>query len=549
MNYIEQYYSKIQSGEITADNKIKSVYSELVKRCKDQTGRYIFDKGKAERPIQFIEKFCRHSKGEWAGRPVKLELFQKAFISALYGFIDTETGYRQYKEAFFLVGRKNGKSTLAAGLALYELLADGEPGAECYSIATKKDQAKIIFDEVLHMVQQSPHLKRHLKKRKTDLYSPTTFSKMQALGRNSDSLDGLNASFVVVDELHGIKDRNLYDVMKQSQSARRQPLLLMITTAGTVRESIYDNIYDYACKVVDGTFKDDHFLPVIYELDSAKEWQQPETWEKANPSLGKIKKLSDIQQKVERAKQNAADLPSVLCKDFNIRQNSFRSWLTFEDVNNESAFDLADFKGGYFIGGTDLSQTGDLTAATALLMKPGDSNIYISQMYFLPGDLLNDRVEKEKIPYNIWHNAGLVRLCSGNRINYSDVTAWFNELVELHGINPYIIGYDAWSATYWRQEMESEGFNLQPIRQGAKTLSLPMQTLEQDLKAKKIIYNNNPILKWCLTNTAIEVDRNGNITPKKALSPKQRIDGTASLLDAYTVLQENYQDYINLIEG
>nr|DAR24751.1 MAG TPA: Large Terminase [Caudoviricetes sp.] len=549
MNYIEQYYSKIQSGEITADNKIKSVYSELVKRCKDQTGRYIFDKGKAERPIQFIEKFCRHSKGEWAGRPVKLELFQKAFISALYGFIDTETGYRQYKEAFFLVGRKNGKSTLAAGLALYELLADGEPGAECYSIATKKDQAKIIFDEVLHMVQQSPHLKRHLKKRKTDLYSPTTFSKMQALGRNSDSLDGLNASFVVVDELHGIKDRNLYDVMKQSQSARRQPLLLMITTAGTVRESIYDNIYDYACKVVDGTFKDDHFLPVIYELDNAKEWQQPETWEKANPSLGRIKKLSDIQQKVERAKQNAADLPSVLCKDFNIRQNSFRSWLTFEDVNNESAFDLADFKGGYFIGGADLSQTGDLTAATALLMKPGDSNIYISQMYFLPGDLLNDRVEKEKIPYNIWHNAGLVRLCSGNRINYSDVTAWFNELVELHGINPYIIGYDAWSATYWRQEMESEGFNLQPIRQGAKTLSLPMQTLEQDLKAKKIIYNNNPILKWCLTNTAIEVDRNGNITPKKALSPKQRIDGTASLLDAYTVLQENYQDYINLIEG
>lgn len=549
MNYIEQYYSKIQSGEITADNKIKSVYSELVKRCKDQTGRYIFDKGKAERPIQFIEKFCRHSKGEWAGRPVKLELFQKAFISALYGFIDTETGYRQYKEAFFLVGRKNGKSTLAAGLALYELLADGEPGAECYSIATKKDQAKIIFDEVLHMVQQSPHLKRHLKKRKTDLYSPTTFSKMQALGRNSDSLDGLNASFVVVDELHGIKDRNLYDVMKQSQSARRQPLLLMITTAGTVRESIYDNIYDYACKVVDGTFKDDHFLPVIYELDNAKEWQQPETWEKANPSLGRIKKLSDIQQKVERAKQNAADLPSVLCKDFNIRQNSFRAWLTFEDVNNESAFDLADFKGGYFIGGADLSQTGDLTAATALLMKPGDSNIYISQMYFLPGDLLNDRVEKEKIPYNIWHNAGLVRLCSGNRINYSDVTAWFNELVELHGINPYIIGYDAWSATYWRQEMESEGFNLQPIRQGAKTLSLPMQTLEQDLKAKKIIYNNNPILKWCLTNTAIEVDRNGNITPKKALSPKQRIDGTASLLDAYTVLQENYQDYINLIEG
>ena len=321
MNYIKQYNDLLERGEIPACRRIKAVYERLAKEC-DTPGRYVFDEEKASRPIAFIERFCRHSKGEWAGKPVALELFQKAFIQALFGFVDAQTGLRRYREAFFLVGRKNGKSTLLAGLALYMLIADGEGGAEVYSTATKYAQARLLFDECHNMIKQSPALSKHIRKRKTDLYYIPTMSKLQPLSRNSDSLDGLNASFVIMDELHGVKDRNLYEVMRQSQSARREPLLVMITTAGTVRECIFDDMYNHACEVADGVISDDTFLPVLYELDKRDEWTDPDAWAKANPSLGAIKKLDDLQIKVQRAKQNPVELSGVLCKEFNIREIS-----------------------------------------------------------------------------------------------------------------------------------------------------------------------------------------------------------------------------------
>ena len=214
MNWIRAYLDKIEAGEIVTSKRVRKIYQRLAYDM-DNPGKYRFDEAKANRPIEFIERFCKHSKGEWAGQPVRLELFQKAFISALFGFVDSETGLRKYREAFFMVARKNGKSTMLAGIALYMMLADGEAGAEIYSVATKKDQAKIIFDEVCHMVSQSPYLRKHIKKRKTDLYFSAAMSKMQALGKNSDTLDGLNSSCVIIDELHGIKDRNLYEVMKR----------------------------------------------------------------------------------------------------------------------------------------------------------------------------------------------------------------------------------------------------------------------------------------------------------------------------------------------
>jgi len=289
MNCIVQYNDCLQRGEIPACRRIKAVYARLAAETAQDGGRYVFDEQRANRPIEFIEHFCRHSKGEWAGKSVKLELFQKAFIQALYGFTDRETGLRRYREAFFLVGRKNGKSTLLAGLALYMLIADGEGGAEVYSTATKYAQARLLFDEAHNMVKQSPDLSRHMKKRKADLYFVPSMSKLQPLARNSDTLDGLNARFVIMDELHGVKDRNLYEVMRQSQSARRQPLLVMITTAGTVRECIFDEMYEHACAVADGAVADDTFLPILYELDSRNEWTDPAAWIKANPSLGAIK--------------------------------------------------------------------------------------------------------------------------------------------------------------------------------------------------------------------------------------------------------------------
>ena len=547
MNYITAYNSLIQSGGIVASRRVKQVYARLAAATADTTGQYIFDEARASRPIAFIERFCKHSKGEWAGQSISLELFQKAYIQALYGFIERSSGCRQYRESFFLVGRKNGKSTLLAGLALYMLTSDGEGGAEVYSTATKYAQACLLFDEAHNMIKQSPALARHFRKRKSDLYYEPAMSKFQPLARNSDTLDGLNASFVIMDELHGVKDRNLYEVMRQSQSARRQPLMIMITTAGTVRECIFDDMYSYAAGVADGAITDPHFLPILYELDDRSEWTDPAAWIKANPALGAIKKLDDLTAKVERAKQNRNELSGVLCKEFNVRETVKTAWLSFDDINNETAFDLEAFRGAYCIGGVDLSITTDLTAASLLLMKRGDDRKYIVQMYWLPADRLAERVQQDKIPYDKWFDHGLLRLCAGNSINYSDVTAWFTETVKQYELFPAWVYYDSYSARYFVEEMQMQGFNMVRCIQGAKTLSLPMQMLGADLQAHKVIYNNNPVLKWCLTNTGVQTDRNGNIVPIKNQSPKQRIDGTAALLDCYVGLYEHYTEYTTAI--
>lgn len=548
MNYIAAYNEQLNSGKIIASRRVKSVYARLAAATADTTGQYIFDEARAERPIAFIERFCKHSKGEWAGRGISLELFQKAYIQALFGFIDRETGCRQYRESFFLVGRKNGKSTLLAGLALYMLTSDGEGGAEVYSTATKYAQARLLFDEAHNMIKQSPALSKHFRKRKNDLYYEPAMSKFQPLARNSDTLDGLNASFVIMDELHGVKDRNLYEVMRQSMAARRQPLLIMITTAGTVRECIFDDMYSYAAGVADGGITDEHFLPVLYELDDRSEWTDPAAWIKANPALGSIKKIDDLTAKVERAKQNRNELSGVLCKEFNVRETVKTAWLSFDDINNESTFDLEAFRGGYCIGGVDLSITTDLTCASLLFMRRGDDHKYITQMYWLPADRLQERVQQDKIPYDKWFERGLLRLCAGNSISYSDVTAWFCEVVQKYDLFPAWVYYDSYSARYFVEEMQMQGFNMVRCIQGAKTLSLPMQMLGTDLQAHKVIYNNNPVLKWCLTNTGVQTDRNGNIVPIKNQSPKQRIDGTAALLDCYVGLYEHYNEYTGAIQ-
>lgn len=547
MNWILKYWEEIENGNIIVSQKVRKIYKRLVNEIDNTKGGWVYDEEKANRPIEFIERFCKQSKGEWIGKPVQLQLFQKAYISALFGFVHKETGLRRFKETMFLVARKNGKSTMLSGIALYMLVADGEGGAEVYSVATKKDQARIVFTEAVNMIKQSPDLSKHLKKRKSDIYFPLTFSKFEPLASDSNSLDGLNSHCVIIDELHAIKDRNLYEVMKQSMSARRQPLLVMITTAGTVRECIYDDMYDYACKVVDGIIEDDRFLPVLYELDSRDEWTDWRMWQKANPGLGTIKKLEDLVEKVERAKANQKDLPGLLTKDFNIRETMSGSWLTFEEINNTETFDIEKLKGSYAVGGVDLSSTTDLTCATLLIMKPDSDKKYCIQQYFLPEEGLEQRVIEDKIPYDKWRDRGLLTVTPGNKIDYHMVTEWFLKMLNEYDIHPLWIGYDPWNSRYWVQEMEEHGFVLVEVRQGYKTLSQPMKELEADLRAKKINYGNNPVLKWNLTNVRVKVDENGNIRPIKGNNNRARIDGAVSLLIAYTVLFNNLQDYLNII--
>lgn len=544
MNWVKEYYRRIKSGDIITSRRVKAVYERLVKEMGDDSIPYYFDEETGERPITFIETFCKQSQGT-IGAPLKLELFQKAFIQLLFGWLEKDTGYRRFRETLFLCGRKNGKSTLLSGIALYMLVADYEGAAEIYSVATKKDQAKKVLTEAVNMIKQSPELRAVLKKRRNDVYFPATSSIFEALASDSNTLDGLNSHAVIIDELHAIRDRNLYEVMKQSTSSRRQPLVVMITTAGTVRECIFDNMYELACDIADGKKKDDAFLPILYEIDSRDEWTNPQMWIKANPGLGKIKQYKTLAAFVERAKNNPADLPGVLCKDFNYRENDNSVWLSYDQIKNDAVFDMSEVYNTYAIGGCDLSATTDLTAATLLIRKPNDETVYVLQHYFLPQARIEHLEEKNtnEAPYRLWAERGLLTVCEGNRVNFSEVTQWFCQMRDEHKIDAFKVGYDRALAGYWVEEMKSNGFTMEAVAQGPFTWSQPMREMGAAFADKIVNYNKNPILIWCLSNTAVKKSGVNNIQPVK-ITDKRRIDGAVSLLNAWVIYVKYYDDFM-----
>lgn len=546
MNWVKEYYRRIESGDIVTSKRVKAVYSRLVAEMDSPAPDfpYYFDEETGERPILFIETFCKQSQGT-IGAPLELELFQKAFIQLLFGWLEKDTDYRRFRETMFLCGRKNGKSTLLSGIALYMLIADYEGAAEIYSVATKKDQAKKVLTEAVNMIKQSPELRAVVKKRRNDVYFPATSSVFEALASDSNTLDGLNSHAVIIDELHAIRDRNLYEVMKQSTSSRRQPLVVMITTAGTVRECIFDNMYELACDLADGKKKDDTFLPILYEIDRRDEWTNPQMWIKANPGLGKIKQYKTLAAFVERAKNNAADLPGVLCKDFNYRENDNSVWLSYDQIKNDAVFEMSEVYNTYAVGGCDLSATTDLTAATLLIRKPADNTVYVLQHYFLPQarvELLEEKNTNEA-PYRLWAERGLLTICDGNRVNFSAVTEWFCQMRDEYKIDAFKVGFDRALAGYWVEEMKSNGFTMEPVAQGPFTWSQPMREMGAAFADKIVNYNKNPILIWCLSNTAVKKSGVNNIQPVK-ITDKRRIDGAVSLLNAWVIYVKYYDDFM-----
>lgn len=566
LTYIEEYYQYLLKNPDKACQKILAVYKKLVHDIynpktitfyneaaeDDETHIYIFDINRANRPIQFIEKYCRHSKGKWARKPIVLELWQKATIQAIFGFVDRDTGIRKYIKAALFIGRKNGKSTLSAAIGLYMLTADGEGGAECYSVAVKKDQAKVVWEEAKRMVKKSPTLLKKIKCLVSGIFYDKAEAVFKALASDDNSLDGLNASYVAADEIHAWVVKNLLDVLYDSMAAREQPLLFETSTAGKVRENVYDDEYAYYDDVIkgyegiEGGIVDETVLPFIYELDKSDEWLDEKKWFKANPGLGTIKSYKFIRDKVIKAQNSPKELANMLCKDFNIPQTTDEKWLSYETAVNTSTFDIKLLLDTYAVGGVDLSSTTDLTCATLVVFK---KNIkYVLQQYFIPESNLDKKIKEDKIPYDIWRKRKLVTICEGAKVNYSDVTEWFIKMHNEYEISTLWIGYDPWSTQYWVEEMKENGFEMIEVRQGAKTLSNPMKQLEADLIDKKINYNNNPILKWCLTNTAVKRDDNDNIRPVKGKQQRARIDGAVSLIIAYCVLFDKMQDYLVLQE-
>lgn len=575
-NPILEYWKLIESGKEVVSQKIYKTYKHLVFEQNNKLSIYHYSNARANHVIEFIENYCRHSKGKMGGKPVILELWEKALLSAVFGFIDKD-GNRQYSEAVLIVGKKNGKSLISSCVGLYLQVGDGESGPEVYAVATKKDQAKIIWLESKRMVRKSPALRKRIKTLVGELTSSFNDGVFKPVASDSDTLDGLNISGVLMDEIHQWKNgKALYDIMADGTAAREQPLVFITSTAGTVREDIYDLKYEESTKVINGYedavgYHDEHFIAFIYELDSRKEWTNPACYKKANPGLGTIKNEKTLLAKVEKAKSNPMLVKNLICKEFNIRETSSEAWLTFEQLNNTDKFVLNFDKKiliwehfnsetgkietkefpfpRYGIGGADLSSTTDLTAAKVIFMVPDCPLAFALQMYWLPEDLIEQRVKEDKIPYDLWIGQELMRTCPGNKVHAKYVTQWFLEVQNKMDIYIPWIGYDSWSATYWVEEMKSEFGNESMVQviQGKKTLSSPMKQLGADLSSKLIVYNNNPIDKWCLANTAIDVDKNDNIQPHKQTNHRLRIDGTAALLDAYVVLQDKLGEYQSMI--
>lgn len=566
-NYIFEYWEYLRANPKQCNQKIYAVMNKLIRDIeKDfvleisnailketEVNTYIFDLNKANKPIEWIEKFCVQTKGKDAGKPVKLELWQKAIIQALFGFIEKNKQTRLYTKLVLYIGRKNGKSTLASYILLYVMIGEREYRTKCFSAATTLEQAKESWETAKVIAATSKPLAKSTRRNSKGVFFDKTESFFKPVPNTSGTLDGKDTKVILADEIHAWQDMNLLDVLYDGMAAVEEPIFIEVSTMGTVRESVFDQEYENLSKVIKGynetidAVVSPRTLPFIYELDSPKEIDDPECWVKANPGLGTIKKYDFLYNKIQEAKNDTSKLPNIYCKDFNIRMISNQKWLSFELINNTTSIDFEFLKNSYAVGGVDLSSTTDLTCATILIYKEGKK--YVLQQYFLPEIGIEKKIKLDKIPYDKWEMRGMLTLSKNSaHVRYSDVTDWFIKMRDELGLGILYIGYDPWNAPYWKEEMELNGFYLEKVIQGAKTMSSPMKFMEADFKTQSIIYNNNQMLKWCLTNTEIHRDVNDNIRPIKGKNVKQRIDGTVSLINAYVILFNHLEDYKKLMK-
>lgn len=558
-NYIKQYIDAIESGEILVSKWIRILYCEKLKPIiQGEDPRWYFNEKKGSKFIKFAEGFCRQSKGDWNGKTLKLCLFQKAKYQTIFGILDRETQLRRFREVFDVRARKNGKSTENASLGLYlELFED--PGAEIYSAATTYAQSKRILEEAVSMKNKEPELAKIMRSRMYPVYEisvPERDSYFRALSNNPKALDGLNASCAIIDEIHELK-REIYDILKQSTSTRSQPLVSMITTAGFVREALFDDMLDYAIKILNGAIDDPGFLPLLYLLDDPKEIYDETCWIKANPSLGEIKSVEYLRSEVAHMIGDENYAATVKVKDFNIIGVSNVTWLDGATIQNDEKYsdeELKRFDNSMVIGGYDLSRTGDLTAFSTLLFDQEKGKVIAITQYWATAKFLESEVAKaSKVPWTAWIDRGLLRVSGTNLIDYHDIANYVLEMFKKHGWFYSKIMYDSYSAGYLVKELTGlgwiEGMCQEPVQQGFKTLSIPMQEMKAMLESKVLVYQNNPITKWMLANVQLVVDRNGNLMPKKSEDGRgNKIDGPATILNALVEFCRGRSNYLSNYE-
>ena len=520
----------VVAGEVPANRLMRLACARHLDDLSSAGARGLrFDLEAARHAIDFFG-FLRHSKGEWAGQVFALAPWQAFVVGSLFGWQRAD-GLRRFRTGYCAVPRKNGKSTLSAGIGLYLLVADREPGAEVYSAATTRDQARIVFDEAKRMVISSPALKRRVEVLINNLHVETSAARFMPLSADASTMDGLNVHGAIIDELHAHRTRHVVDVLETATSARRQPLLFEITTAGYDRHSICYEHHDYGIKVLEGTVQDDSWFAFIAAADEGDDWTSPEVWRKANPSFGLSVKEDDLARKADKA----VALPGA--------QNAFRRmhlnewteqaerWIDIAAWDAcDAPLDLEELRGRTCFGGLDLSTTTDITALAWVFPPEHDDERWrVLSRYFVPAENLLRRAERDRVPYDLWARQGFIEATSGNVVDYGAIEQRIAGDSALFQVRE--IAYDPWNATHIALRLQDEGATMIEFRQGFRSMSAPTRELEKLIVSRKLAHGGNPVTRWMAANLAVAQDPAGNLKPAKDKST-ERIDGMVALIMA-----------------
>lgn len=536
-NYIYAYYQAIQNGSVVVGMWIRLFYGLIIRWL--DAKEVFFDAKKANRAIKFIENFCHHSEGR--NDLLTLELWQKAMISVIFGIVDG-AGVRIFREVFIVIARKNGKSLLAAAIIAYCVYLDGEYGAKVYCVAPKLDQADIVYNAFWQMVEQEPELLALTKRRKSDLYVAETNSSVKKIAFNAKKSDGFNPHLTVCDEnasWPAEQGKKQYEVMKSAQGARKQPLILSISTSGYVNEGIYDELFKRSTRFLRGDSRERRLAPFLYLIDDIEKWNDINELRKSNPNLGVSVTVDYLLEEIAIAEGSLSKRAEFLTKYCNIKQNSSQAAFDVPVVERSfgEALSLEDFRDSYCVGGIDLSQTTDLTACVAVIEKRGI--LYVFARFFMPAEKLEEASARDGVPYAEYVKRGLLVLSGENFVDYHDCMRFFTDLVEQYQIYPLKVGYDRYSAQYLVQDMKAYGFHMDDVYQGTN-LTPVIREFEGTLKDGIFRFGDNDLLKMHLLNTALRLDAESQRVKLIKLSPTERIDGTAALMDALTVRQKWY---------
>ena len=542
-NWIFKYHEAIQKKEVIVGVWVRLCFEILTTGLLN--GEWEFNEKKANKAIKFIENFCHHSEGR--SDLLHLELWQKAIVSAIFGIMDKTTGYRQFREVFIIVARKNGKTLFAAAIAAYMTYIDGEYGAKVYFLAPKLDQADLVYDAFYQIVQSDDELDSITKKRRSDIYIKAFNTSVKKIAFNSKKSDGFNPQLVVNDEMEawpGDQGLKQYEVMTSALGARKQPLIISIATAGYVNDGIFDELFKRATAFLKGNSREKRLLPFIYMIDDIEKWDSIEELKKSNPNLGVSVSAEYYLEQIEIARNSISKKVEFMTKFCNIKQNSAVAWLDYWDVmkcvHEEKPLSLEDFKGCYCVGGIDLSRTTDLTAASIVINRDGINHIFTR--FYMPQKRYEVAINEDNTPYNIYRDRGFLFISGENQVDYKDVYNWFIELVKVYKIKPLKIGYDRYSANYLVQDLKTAGFHTDDVYQGTN-LTPVLHEFEGNLKDGLFNFGDNSMLATHFLNVAVDINLNDSRMKPVKIEKRMRIDGAMSVFDALTMTSK-YHDEI-----